>query len=132
MAAQTPHDQVLHAEQLRCRALEAGDTASLGQLLATGYRHVHGNGEVERRDEYLSRLGRGGYRRIERSELAVEVYGELATISGLSVTTVQPAPEVPRRRITGRALQVWLHEDRCWRQVAFQMTLTGPPTEVAQ
>jgi hypothetical protein len=122
---------LLELERQRCEALGNGDSDALRTYTSSDYVHVHGNGRVERFEEYLSRLGSSAYRHTERGDLEVRLHGACAIVTGPLVTSLRRRDGDPLLRITGFATQVWVREGGSWRHVSFQLTTTEPDVEIA-
>ncbi|HWI71358.1 MAG TPA: nuclear transport factor 2 family protein [Baekduia sp.] len=115
-------DEELRAlEQERCRAISAGDLATLDRLLADDLTHTHVTGVTEDKATYLAALG-GRPRTTTRGEdLAVRLYGDVAVMTGTLRNAFPPqAPGEPEDVSEIHALQVWARAGgNAWRQVAF-------------
>ncbi|SCK09401.1 protein of unknown function [Variovorax sp. HW608] len=114
---------LLDLEAQRCDAMKRADFARLREILHPELTHVHAKGQV---DDYESYFRSGGthvdYRQIDRSDLKVQVLGEVAVMTGRQLLVAVRKNGSGTVRIDSRVLQVWaLHEGR-WRQLAFQTT----------
>src|SRR3546814_861558 len=75
--------QVLHRELERGSALISRDVERLETLIADDLIHIHGNGKVEGKSEYLEGI-RARYRfyRVDRSGLKIRTYKSVAVLTG--------------------------------------------------
>jgi ketosteroid isomerase-like protein len=117
-------DEIRRREAERCAALLARDEAALRDVVAADTVHIHGNGLVQRGDEYFRHAMASAYRRTDRGELHVDVDGDAALVTGEVITTIRDREGDPERVIRGVALQAWRRRDGAWRQVAFTLTPT--------
>lgn len=119
-------EQLGALEQQRCRAIGERDLAKLESLLAADYVHVHSDGRVERRDDWLAVVGSGPARTTERGRLEIASLGDTAVMVGPVVTTVfvdEPEPRV----IDGTATQTWARGEDGWELLSFQVTSRKRP-----
>jgi len=120
-------------EALRCEALVARDYAALAQLLDSALVHTHSTGEVYDKEAYLRHV-RGPVRclAIERGDLDVHVYGDVALMRGTLTNTIQPPVPVAAAKVQTQVLQVWLRRENEWRLLALQATRVLPPEALPQ
>lgn len=115
--ATNAHDEILRLETLRCNALTAGDVQALGALMADDLVHVHGNGHVDGKAGYLDGVAhKYRFHRIERGELNIRVYGDVAVIHGALSQTVSVNGIDKLNNISAVATQTWVRGDDGWKQ----------------
>lgn len=110
-------DEILAVESQRQFAFSVGDIETLGELMADDLVHVHTNGRCEDKREFINHF-RGIKRRIERPDLTVRVYGDIAVVTGpMTNRTEQPngLPKVAHLYVT----QVLRRGDEGWKFVSF-------------
>lgn len=111
------------AEQKRCAAMLANDTASLESLLDPRLQFCHATGAVDGKDSYLAKVAGG---RIEYiairwdEELITPLASDAALLSGRMTTDVRV--EGVEKRLNNRVITVWSRSGEDWRLVAFQST----------
>lgn len=120
MTDQSSANEVLAAEQERCRATREGDLESLGRLLDPAYTHVTGSGSTMTRDQYLAWVAETP-RRHERRDLQIRVFGDSAVIVGPLTNHLSQA-DGSIRVIEAIVTQVAHRQDGAWRFDAFQIT----------
>jgi ketosteroid isomerase-like protein len=114
--------QVLAAEEARCKALVDRDFDRIRELLSPQLTHTHTGGNTEDFELYMSLLqGPMQYISIIRRDLSVRLHGPVAVMDGMAETTGRLGEGDPMTLNT-RVLQVWVEEGDRWRMVAFQAT----------
>ena len=111
---------LLEQETKRCRALVSCDLAALDMLLAEDLVHIHANGQVDSRTDYLETVGsRLEFLEVVRGDLNVRIHGHSGIVTGRLIQKF-------RRRASGEvvdmnamATQVWVESESGWRQVSF-------------
>jgi ketosteroid isomerase-like protein len=122
MGAWSEMDARLSAlERERCQALADHDMAKLEALLAEDYVHVHSNGRVERRGDWLAAIAAGPPRTVQRGALEIAEAGGVAVMFGPVVTTIFVDAGAPRV-IDGTATQAWAPSEDGWKLLSFQVT----------
>lgn len=122
MTEETVQHEILQLEISRCTALTSGDLAALGALLAEDYVHVHGDGHLDGKTDYLSGVeSKYKFHRIDRGELTVRSYGDVVVVIGplsqaVSVNGVDKVNEVK-----AIATQIWMRDGDGWRQSTCHM-----------
>lgn len=114
---------ILSAEQQRCEAMLAGDSAALDAILDPRLHFAHANGAVDDKAAYLAKMaaGRIVYTRIEWSEQAVmPLASDAALLTGRMTTYVQV--EGVDKVLLNRVISVWGMAESIWRLAAFQST----------
>jgi ketosteroid isomerase-like protein len=119
-------DAVLHWEQRRRDAMQAGDSASLEALLSDTIVYVHSTGARDTRDSYLRKISDGAlrYLHLEFSHLQAQVTAGAALVTGrMSATVLKEGQE---KQISSVFLTVWVPEPSdagsAWRLRAHQGT----------
>lgn len=113
---------VMTAEKTRCDALVAQDFDTLRTVISRDLSHTHTGGNTEDYDLYFSLLqGPMRYLKIERSDVDIRLYGPIAVMTGIAVTTGQLGDGDPMT-LNVKALQVWRETPDGWQMVAFQGT----------
>lgn len=113
-------DAVWDVEQRRCVLINALDLGTLGTLLADDYRHVHANGTVTDKPETLRRIA-AQPRHVERGEVSVRVWGDMAILIGEQHSRMTP-PDAPEWLMRGIVTQVLRRECQDWLFVSFHLT----------
>lgn len=114
---------VIEREALRCRALVDGDLAQLSDLVDDQLVHIHATGQTDDKAAYLKLVREGiTFVRVERKNLDVRVYGELAVATGRLVQDIELRSNGERREMDVVTTQVWTCLQGVWRQVSFQAT----------
>ena len=78
---------VIAAETRRCKAIAEGDMAALSALLADDYLHVHGDGRIGDKADYIAGVERAP-RKPVRSNLVVRLFGDVAVLTGDLLNTI--------------------------------------------
>jgi hypothetical protein len=116
----TIDQELLAAEEARCRATREADAEALTRLLHEDYTHVTGGGSTINRDQYIAWVGETR-RRHERGALSVKRFGDTAVIQGPLTNHLSEAGGGVRI-IEAFVTQVAHRENGAWRFVAFQIT----------
>jgi len=116
------HDEILRLEALRCAALTAGDVDALESLMASDLVHIHGNGHMDGKDAYLEGVAKKyRFHRIERGELTVRFYGDVAVVNGPLNQTVSVAGIDKLNNISAVVTQTWVLQVDGWKQSTCHM-----------
>ncbi len=115
--------EIKNLEARRVQALLANDAEKLSALMAEDLVHVHATGRVENKAEYMEGVRtRLEFLKIERSELQIRMFGDVAVATG-------PLNQEVRLRNSGNlvdlkavATQVWVKRAGGWVQSSFQAT----------
>jgi len=85
--------RVLAADESRYQALYRQDVATLGQMLAEDYVHVHANGKIDDKAAFLASIAAARYRFVdaERTGQQVRVAGPAVLLHGKTRTTLDVA-----------------------------------------
>lgn len=109
-------------EDRRRRALVAVDLAELDALFADDLVHVHSTGLTQDKPALLAHIDRKrGFLAVERGELDVRVYGDIAVVVG-PVRNHMRTPEGGETVLEGVVTQVLRRDEHGWRFVHFQLT----------
>lgn len=110
-------DEILDLEARRCAALLAGDVATLGDLLSDDLVHIHGNGQVDGKTQYLEGVeGKYVFRELKRGHLDVRAYGEFAVVIGSLEQTIEVRETGQIVKVEAIVSQTWIRADARWRQ----------------
>jgi len=119
---------ILAAEEQRIRALVELDMATLDALFAEDLVHIHSSGMVHRKPDILAHIERNrAFRNVERGELTLRQYGDVALLSGPIINHMEN--EGRPIKLIGVVTQALRKEQGRWRFVHFQFTLTQHPAE---
>ena len=109
-------DEVLELERARCAAISKQDWDALSALLADDLTHTHITGVTQDKAAYLAHVQKNP-RRVERRDLKVRIYGDVAVVTGPQVNLLESDGGMTEVAI--ESLQVWTRRDGTWRVVAF-------------
>jgi len=113
-------DEVLAAEQARREALVADDSAGVSRLFADELVYVHTTGLIHDKAQYLAYArDTVAYLAIERGDLKVRVYGDLAIMTGTQTNVLKKRSEESTVRAEGFVTQVWTRGTDGWQIVSF-------------
>ncbi|MDA8108784.1 MAG: nuclear transport factor 2 family protein [Betaproteobacteria bacterium] len=118
----TIEQDILALESRRYGAMTAQDTAGLGQLLHDDLVYTHSSAVVDTKQSYVEgiRSGKFRYRKIERAEERVRVYGDTALVTGRAAIEVEVDGKPKSLKL--RYLNVWVRQAGAWKFVAWQST----------
>jgi ketosteroid isomerase-like protein len=113
---------ILEAEVRRRAALVAVDIAALDALFSDELVHVHSTGTVHDKKALLAHIGKNrAFTAIERGPLNVQLYGEVAVMTG-PMTNYMRRQDGTERVLNGMVTQVLKREAGAWRFTNFQLT----------
>jgi hypothetical protein len=92
---------VIDAEARRCRAIASGDFIALSAILDDDYLHVHGDGRVGGKVDYIDGVRRAP-RVPVRSNLIVRLFDNTAVLTGDLLNTID-FPDRPQLMIDATA-----------------------------
>lgn len=122
MSEDTVRNEILALEARRCAALTSGDVAALGALMAEDLVHVHGNGHLDGKDAYLDGVqSKYKFHRIERGELSIRSYGDVAVVVGPLSQTVSVNGIDKLNEISAVTTQTWIRTGGDWKQSTCHM-----------
>jgi len=117
MSTDTARDEILALEKRRCTALTARDLGTLRGLMADDLVHIHGNGAIDNKAGYLEGVEtKYVFHRVERSDLNVRVYGDVAVVIGLLDQTVSVRGVDKMNHIKAITTQTWVRTGAGWKQ----------------
>lgn len=115
---QTAIDEVLKADEARCRAIEQTDWAALERILGDDFVYTHSTGKRETKDEWVAGIKKLD-RAVIRDNLSVRLFGDVALLSGTSVNRyAEPFNGDSHFGSLLDVLQVWVRRDGEWQLVA--------------
>ena len=121
--SRTPVEQEIHAlEARRDQAMLDADADTLARLLGDALVYTYWSGASEGKLRYVEsvKTKRFVYRRIERPEERIQLYGDVAVVTGGAHVDVLVAgtPRVAQVRY----ISVWAKGAQGWQTVAYQTT----------
>lgn len=117
MSSDTARDEIVALEKRRCAALTAGDVEALGALMADDLVHIHGNGAMDDKVGYLKGVEtKYVFHRVERGELNIRVYSDVAVVVGPVDQTVSVRGVDKLNQIKAIATQTWVRSSAGWKQ----------------
>jgi ketosteroid isomerase-like protein len=118
----TVEQDILALEDRRCAAMTGQDAATLAQLLHDDLVYTHSSAVVDTKPSYVEsiRSGKTRYRKIERAEQKVRVYGDAALVTGRAAIEVEVDGKPKSLKL--RYLNVWVKQAGAWKFVAWQST----------
>lgn len=115
--------QLLQLEQRRQQALIAADIPTLSALMDDALIHIHSTGMVHNKAQLLEHIRQmGGFVAIEREAPEVQIYGDLAMLTGLTRNTVRSLQSGQLRVREGFSTLVLRHHQGSWRILLSQLT----------
>ena len=123
----TVEQTIRDLESRRYQAMIDADVAVLEELLADEMVYTHSSSVVDNKASYVEgfRIGKWNYRKVERPEEKITVFGDTACVAGHVHITVQP-PGGAANLINSRFLNVWVKRADRWQMVAWQATPIPP------
>jgi len=116
-------NHLLQAERRRCSALLEKDIASLLDLVTADYVHTHGNGHMDDHGSYFTMVaGPICYTKMDRGDLSVRIYGDVAVMLGDLTVGVKPHANAENISVKFKLQQVWVEDGGEWRSCAYQAT----------
>lgn len=113
----TAQDEILKLEALRCKALTSGDVEALGAIVSDDLVHIHGNGHVDGRADYLEGVAKKyKFHSIERGDLKVRVYDDVAVVNGPLTQVVSVSGNDKLNNISAIVTQTWICQAGQWKQ----------------
>ncbi len=117
MADVSAEQDIQDQERRRCAALTAGDVDALAAIVSDDLVHIHGNGHVDGRADYLAGVeNKFIFHRIDRGDLDIRVYGDCAVVVGPLEQTVQVRGIDKLNEIKAIVSQTWVRTAGQWRQ----------------
>jgi ketosteroid isomerase-like protein len=114
---------ITRRERERGEALKSGDAGALSALLPDDLIHIHANGRIETKAQYLESVSQQlEFLKVERPGYDVKVFGDFA----LAVGTLHQAVRVKATgavvEMRAATLQSWTRREQQWLQLSFQAT----------
>ncbi len=126
-APDTPEQEVLALERAWAAAYLAADVKTLDRLEAPEWICTSDKGEVFRKADDLRAVGDGSYKAtvFEMSDLAVQVYGDTAVVTGRQ--TEEATYKGEDASAVYRITDVWLRRDGRWQAIASHLSREAKP-----
>jgi len=113
-------------ENERGRALVNADWAALAALLAEDLVHIHANGQIENKAQYLESVStKLKFIRVERVPLHIRLYGDIAIATGVLSQTVSVQGQGTVIEMQAAITQTWIRRGDRWELNTFQATRIG-------
>ena len=110
-------DEIVQLEKRRCTALTSGNVGALSELMADDLVHIHGNGAIDDKAGYLKGVEtKYVFHRIERGDLNIRVYADVAVVIGILNQTVSVRGTDKLNDIRAMTTQVWVRSGAGWKQ----------------
>ena len=110
-------DEIVQLEKRRCAALTSGNVGALSELMADDLVHIHGNGAIDDKASYLKGVEtKYVFHRIERGDLNIRVYADVAVVIGILNQTVSVRGTDKLNDIRAMTTQVWVRSGAGWKQ----------------
>lgn len=117
MNEEVAREEIMRLEKDRCAALRAGDVKALGTLMAEDLVHIHGNGHIDDKTAYLEGVkAKYIFHRLERGDLNIRIYGDLAVVVGTLNQTVSVRGIDKLNEISALTTQTWVRGHAGWKQ----------------
>jgi ketosteroid isomerase-like protein len=121
MANHFDPSEIAELEQACCRALVGADLDELKRIVSDDLVHVHANGHIDDHDAYLGTvLGKIRSLDVQRRELHVRVYGDLALATG-------PLDQTIELTQTGQRVDMHIVTTQVWRKEGGSPRYFHPP-----
>jgi ketosteroid isomerase-like protein len=121
MKEDAAREDILQLEQMRCEALRSRDMSALDALMADDLVHIHGNGHIDGKAAYLAGVAnKYTFHRIERGDLQIRIYGDVAVVVGPLRQTVSVSGIDKLNEISALTTQIWVRSDAGWKQTLCQ------------
>ena len=106
----------------RCRAILAGDAATLERLMSDDIVYTHSSARLDTKQSFIASIKSGTvkYRRIHRRDVAVSLRKGFAFLTGAVEIDVETGGSL--RHLVLRYSNVWEPTPRGWQQVLWQST----------
>ena len=121
-------EEIRSAEDVRVRALEAADIATLERLLTDDFLYVHASGRTESKGAYLASLGSGVFRwtGFTHEDTEVRPLNDTALLYGL--LHARKEEDGATRQLLFQFVSVWVRSDDAW-QLSFLQNLKPQPVK---
>lgn len=113
---------ILRTEEARIAAMIAADATALDRCLGNELTYVHSNGDLETKAQFLSRIASGDlqYKAVRQQDVAVQVFGDSAIVTGLAAMDVRSKGTDLTMQI--RFTNCYVARNDRWEMVAWQST----------
>lgn len=110
-------------EEVRCQALVAGDYDTLGAMMTEDLVHIHANGHLDNKADYLSGVqAKLEFKAVARPDLKIRVYGDIAVATGPLNQTIRVKANDVTVEMKGMSTIIWRLDGGDWRICGFQAT----------
>ena len=115
-------DDILQLEERRWTAQIGEDSAAMAELFADELRYTHSNGLVDTKESYMTAIQNKvfDYRNAERSDTEVQVFGNVALVTGAA--TIDVVAGGRELKLNARYTVTWLERDGRWQFLSWQST----------
>jgi len=118
-----PTEQITSREAARGRALVNADWDALADLLTEDLVHIHANGLIENKREYMDTMrAKMQILQVERISLHIRIYGDFAITTGALRQSVRIKGPNTVIELHAATTQGWIRTNGIWRQNSFQAT----------
>lgn len=119
--------EVTARDDARYKAMLAGDTAALEDLLHDELAYVHSTGGIDTKASYIDGLKNKvfQYRKVERDDQTVRVHKDIGMVYNHMQADVVIRGTL--RHLDNRLLAVWSRDDGVWRMIGLQSGAIPPP-----
>lgn len=109
--------EIARLEDRRISALVAGDADMVESLMADDLVHIHGTGQIDGKAAYIAGLrSKYIFHRIERGEIDIRVYGDVAIVTGPLSQSVSVKGIDKINEISAIVTQSWMRGADGWKQ----------------
>ena len=117
MSSDTVRDEIIALEKRRSAALTSGNIEAVRELMADDLVHIHDNGAIDDKAGYLKGVEtKYVFHRIERGDLNIRIYGDVAVVIGPLDQTVSVRGIDKLNQIKAIATQTWVRSGATWKQ----------------
>lgn len=117
---------VLDIENTRVKALVDKDIDTLDRVLHEKLTYIHSNGHVDNKTQVVDKMrGVFRYADISRGDLKVEIYGDVAVMTGPMHVQFISANDDKIQAMSAMVTQVWKQEINGLKMVAYQVAKTS-------
>ena len=112
--------EIKRCEEARGKALVSADWKALDALVADDVVHIHANGHIENKVQYLESVKtKLEFLKVERVSLNVRSYGEIAIATGVLHQTIRVKGPGTVVEIQAATTQTWIRRNGSWLQNSF-------------
>jgi len=122
--AQDPVSELKKLDEQRMRSISDADMTAVAALLSDDYVHVHANGQIMNKSEYLAFLEKNPRKsyRAPDAQLIIHVYGDTATMVGVQMNKTEKGEPTPFTLTL-----IWHKAGGSWKQVGAAYTPVPKP-----